>query len=128
MSADRDILNGRRILIVEDEMVIAMLLEDMLEDIGCRVVATAAREAEALAALDAVEIDAAILDLNLNGARSYGIADALAARNIPFIFSTGYGAKVLEADYRQHPVLAKPFRVEELAGALAALLAGDASD
>jgi CheY-like chemotaxis protein len=118
MSEQREMLNGRRVLIVEDEMVVAMLLEDMLEELGCQVAATAARVPEALAAIEAIEIDAAILDVNLDGTRSYSVADALTARGIPLVFSTGYGVAAFEQKYRHHPILAKPFRIDDLADAL----------
>lgn len=114
MSDKPDSLTGRRILIVEDEMVVAMLLEDMLEELGYQIAATAARESEALAAIAAIEIDAAILDVNLNGKRSYAIADALTERGIPLVFATGYGAGSLEHTYRDHLVLSKPFRISDL--------------
>jgi len=124
MNEEKDAVRGR-ILLVEDEMVVAMLLEDMLDEIGFEVVATASREMEAVAAIEAHPIDAAILDVNLDGKRSYGIADALIARGIPFLFSTGYGEMALEPKYRQQKVLTKPFRMEELACALGSLLSGE---
>ena len=83
-------LSGRRVLVVEDETMVAWLLEDMLADLGCAVVGPAARVNQALAMLDAEAIDAAVLDVNLNGQMSYPVADALAARGVPFVFSTGY--------------------------------------
>lgn len=116
---------GRRILIVEDEMVVAMLLEDMLEELDYEAVATVARENDALAAISGNIIDAVILDVNLNGERSYAIADALIEKGIPLIFATGYGAGSLEPQYRNHTVLPKPFRIGELAEALRKLLSPD---
>jgi CheY-like chemotaxis protein len=100
-----------------------MLLEDMLDDLGCCVAGMAARPAQALAAIDAAQpIDAAILDLNLDGQRSYDVADALAARGVPFVFATGYGPAGLIEAYRDRPVLRKPFSYNELARALSDLL------
>ncbi|HEX6011198.1 MAG TPA: response regulator [Geminicoccaceae bacterium] len=83
-------LSGRRVLVVEDELIVAFLLEDMLAGLGCAVVGPAARVDQALALLDAEAIDAALLDVNLNGHKSYPVADALAARGVPFVFSTAY--------------------------------------
>src|SRR6202045_5470871 len=83
-------LSGRRVLVVEDETMVAWLLEDMLADLGCAVVGPAAHVNQALAMLDAEAIDAAVLDVNLQGQKSYPIADAIAARGVPFAFSTGY--------------------------------------
>lgn len=115
-------LAGRRILIVEDEMVVAMLLEDMLEELGCEVVATATRPAEALAAIQAHRIDAAVLDLNLDGQLSHEVADALAARGVPFILSTGYSQIELKQAHPEPPVLRKPFRSDDLGRALLQVL------
>src|ERR1700692_3817867 len=95
---------GRRILVVEDEMIVAWLLEDMLADLGCAVVGPAVSINQALAMIDAEAIDAAVLDVNLNGQVSYPIADALAARGVPFVFSTGYAKDRLLDGYRTFPV------------------------
>ena len=107
-------LADRRILIVEDEMIIAMMIEDLLADLNCRVVAIVARSEEALIAIAKHAIDAAILDLNLSGQRSDSVADALAARSIPFVFSTGYGEQGVKPEYRDRPILKKPFRITDL--------------
>ena len=108
-----------RILIVEDETMIAMLLESMVEDLGYAIVATVAREQDAIDAIQTETIDLAILDVNLGGERSYAIADAFNDRKIPFVFSTGYGESAIESRYREWPILNKPFRKEELAQILA---------
>src|ERR1700724_4506566 len=115
-------LSGRRVLVVEDEMIVAWLLEDMLADLGCAVVGPAARVNQALAMLDAEAIDAAVLDVNLDGQMSYPVADALTARGTPFVFSTGYDKDTLRDGYRTFPVLQKPFHRSELGAALAKLL------
>ena len=117
-------LSGQNILIVEDEMMVAVMLEDMLEEIGCKVAGIAAKPSQALEIIRAEQpIDAAILDLNLNGHNSYEIAAALEARRIPFLFSTGYGAPVVDERYRGRPFLQKPFRQEDLQQALTGMLA-----
>jgi CheY-like chemotaxis protein len=114
--------SGRRVLLVEDEMLVVWLLEDMLADLGCAVVGPAASVKQALAMIDAEAIDVAVLDVNLNGQMSYPIADALATRGVPFVFSTGYDKDTLLDGYRIFPVLQKPFRRSELSDALAKLL------
>jgi two-component sensor histidine kinase len=116
-------LAGRRVLVVEDEMMVAWGLGDMLADLGCEVVGPAARVDQALAMIEAEAVDAAVLDVNLDGERSYPVADALAARGVPFVFSTGYNKGSLDAGYRGFPMLQKPFERSQLGGALAKLLA-----
>jgi CheY-like chemotaxis protein len=116
-------LSGRRVLVIEDEMLVAMLLEDMLADLGCTVVGSAARVEQALAMIEAAgSLDAAVLDVNLNGQRSYPVADVLAARSVPFVFATGYGEDSLMNVYRSFPLLQKPFKQSELGDTLAKLL------
>lgn len=119
----RSALSGRRILLVEDEVMVAWALEDMLATLGCAVVGPAARVDQALALIETVEMDAAVLDINLNGEESYSVADALAARGVPFVFSTGYHKSTLREAYRSLPMLQKPYERSKLAGELAGLLA-----
>lgn len=114
-------LYGRRVLVVEDEMIVAWLLEDMLADFGCTMVGPATRINQALAMINAEALDAAVLDVNLNGQQSYPLADALVTRGVPFVFSTGYGGRLLEG-YRDFPVLQKPYQSVEFRNALAKLL------
>jgi DNA-binding NtrC family response regulator len=116
-------LPGRRVLVVEDEMIVAWLLQDMLADFGCAVVGPAASINEALVMIDAEAFDVAVLDVNLNGKMSYPIADALISRGVPFLFSTGYDKDRLLEAYRIFPVLQKPFHRSELGNTLAQLLA-----
>jgi DNA-binding NtrC family response regulator len=114
--------SGRRVPLVEDEMIVAWLLEDRLADLGCAVVGPAANVNQALPMIDAEAIDVAVLDVNLNGKMSYPIADALAARGVPFVFSTGYDKDSLLDGYRTFPVLQKPFHRSELVDTLPKLL------
>jgi CheY-like chemotaxis protein len=114
--------SGRRVLVVEDEMMVAWLLEDMLGDLDYAVVGPAARVDQALALLDAEVVDAAVLDVNLNGQKSYPVAAALAARRVPFVFSTGYHQDSLTDGYKGFPALQKPFERAKLAAILAMLL------
>ena len=116
------LLSGRRILVVEDEMMVLMVTEDMLGDLGCESVAAAATVDQALALIEARGFDAAMLDVNLNGSKSYPVADALAARGVPFAFSTGYSSFEISDAYRDRNVLRKPFQYEELAAILSGLL------
>jgi two-component SAPR family response regulator len=111
-----------RVLVVEDEMMVSMLLEDMLSDIGCTAVGPATRMEPASRLIENVGFDVAILDVNLNGDETYPIADALAARAIPFVFASGYSSGRLREEYRSIPSLAKPFQQQELERTLAAAL------
>src|ERR1700691_4611087 len=114
--------SDRRILLVEDEIFVVWLLEDMLADLGCTVIGPASSVNQALAMIDTEVIDAVVLDVNLNGQVSYPIADALAARGVPFVFSTGYDKDTLLDGYRTFSVLQKPFHRSELSNTLAKLL------
>lgn len=116
MSED-NVLYGRRVLVVEDETLICMMIEDMLIDFGCHIVGPAANLEEALALAAEESIDVAILDMNLNGTPSLPVADALEKRGIPFIFASGYGGESLSV-HKGSPVLSKPFQERELAKAL----------
>jgi CheY-like chemotaxis protein len=84
------LLSDRRMLVVEDDMMIRLSLEDMLVDLGCNSVITAATVDQSLRLIDAHVFDAATLDVNLNGTCSYPVAETLARRGVPFVFSTGY--------------------------------------
>ena len=116
------LLSGRRVLVVEDEMLVLLMIEDMLTDLGCETVISAATVDKAVALIEAQIFDVAMLDMNLNGDRTYSVADALAARGVPFVFSTGYSGLHMRHDYRDQPVLKKPFMEKDLAGILARLL------
>ena len=113
ISSDGD-LNGLRILVVEDEAAISLLLEDMLLDFGCEVIGPAARLSAALEAVARETVDLAILDVNVAGEPIYPVAEALAQRSIPFVFSTGYGSAGIKDLYRDRPVLQKPFAQHDL--------------
>src|SRR5450631_451829 len=103
------LLSGLRILVVEDEMLIVMMIEDMLEDLGCESVTTAATVDQAVSLIEGQVFDAAMLDVNLQGHNSRPVADALAARGVPFFFSTGNGGHHTMDEYDDRPVLRKPF-------------------
>jgi CheY-like chemotaxis protein len=108
------LLSGRRVLVVEDEMLVLMNIEFILADLGCESVAAAATVAQALALIESQAFDAAMLDVNLDGHPSYPVADALAARGVPFAFSTGYSNEGVTDEYRERPVLRKPYQEHEL--------------
>ena len=114
---------SRRVLVVEDEIMIRMLLEDMLEDLGFKVTLSAGRLDEAISLAREGEFDVAILDVNLDGELVYPVADVLAARGLPFAFSTGYGESGMPDIYRDRPTLLKPFQLAGLEKALMDLLA-----
>ncbi|HEU6441857.1 MAG TPA: response regulator [Microvirga sp.] len=113
VTSDGD-LNGLRILVVEDEAAISLLLEDMLLDFGCEVIGPAARLSAALEAVAREQVDLAILDVNVAGEPIYPVAEALAQRSIPFVFSTGYGSAGIRDSFRDRPVLQKPFAQNDL--------------
>jgi CheY-like chemotaxis protein len=117
------LLSGRRVLVVEDEMLILIMIEDMLADLGCESVTAAATVSQAVALIEAEIFDVAMLDMNLNGNNSYVVADALAARDVPFVFSTGYSGHDMRDGHRDRPVLKKPFIEKDLAEILRCLLA-----
>lgn len=108
-------LRGRRILVVEDESMIWMLIEDGLSEEGCQVVGPVSQLEDALRAAETEAVDAALLDVNLAGRPVYPVADKLAGRGIPFAFLTGYGEGGIQEAYRNRPVLKKPFTLSALA-------------
>ncbi len=119
-----DGLQGLRVLVVEDETLVAMLLEDMLADHGCVVAGVAGRIPQALemAGDDSLAIGAAILDVNLAGQPSFPIAEVLAAKGVPFVFATGYGAGGLPEEWRDRPTLQKPFGHDDVGRMLLAAI------
>jgi CheY-like chemotaxis protein len=114
---------GLRVLVVEDETAVAMLIEDMLVELGCTVVGTASRLSRALQLLERVEADIAVLDVNLAGEEVYPVAEMLASRNLPFVFATGYGSGGVRKEWRDRPTLEKPFRQPQIRRVLSEAIA-----
>jgi CheY-like chemotaxis protein len=115
-------LEGKRILVVEDEPLVAMLLEEMLLDLGCEVVGPAYSIAQAARLAQEEVLDAAVLDVNVNGEMSHSVAAILHARAIPFAFATGYGSAAGAADSATAPVLHKPYPASKLTAVLERLI------
>jgi CheY-like chemotaxis protein len=112
-----------RVLVVEDEYLIRMLVEDMLADLGYAVAAAVGTMAEASELAATGHFSAAILDVNLDGNEIFPVADILNGRGVPFVFVTGYGERSLPEPYRDRPALQKPFQADQLGAALGGLLA-----
>ena len=106
------------VLLVEDDAMIRMMIADMLEELGHRVAAEASDIRLAIEFARSASLDLAILDVNLQGAMSFPVADVLTARQIPFIVASGYGSNVTSDRYGQRLVLQKPFTIDRLEWAI----------
>ena len=124
MMAEALALAGSRLLLVEDEAIVAMMIEDQLTDLGCVVVSVVASVSEGLAAIDrkSSALDAAVLDVNLGNEKVYPVAERLKERGIPFIFSTGYGLAGIAPGFAGIPALANPFGSKALEAKLVSAL------
>jgi CheY-like chemotaxis protein len=122
MNADGKTKPRRRVLIVEDELMIRMMLEDMLDDLGFEVAATAGQVDEAVRLVNDTEFDVAILDMNLNGQAVAPVVEVLEKRGLPYVFATGYDDRGLPDAHRGRPTLQKPFQQEHLERALNSVL------
>ncbi len=111
---------GKRVLVVEDELMIRMLLQDMLADLGHTLAGEAGGIEEALALAKEGAFDVAILDVNLNGQPISPVVEILIDRGLPFVFATGYGQRGVPEPYRNTPTLQKPFQADALAQAIEA--------
>jgi len=116
-----DLLSGRRILVVEDEMLIVLMIEGILEDHGCRSVTSVATVNKAVSLVESQSFDAAILDMNLDGEDSSRVAVALSDRGVPFVYSTGNDRRNMAESARDHAVLHKPYQEADLIAALTQL-------
>lgn len=115
--------DGLRVLIAEDEFLVALSLEEDLRGHGCEIVGPFSRLADARKAAEEEEVDVALLDVNMNGEMAYPVADALAARGILFIFLSGYGATNFPERYRSAPRVPKPYDPSSLIKEIRKLLA-----
>ena len=112
-------LSGRRVLVVEDESLVAMLLETILEDMGCAPVGPISTVEEALSVVAAeTHLDAALLDVNVAGVHVFPVAQALKDKGVPFVFSTGYGEGGLPDEWRGQATIQKPFTEDAVQQAL----------
>ncbi len=119
-----DLLQGVRVLVVEDEYLVASLIGDMLQLAGCVVCGPVPRLAQALDAASNEACDVAVLDINLAGQWSYPVAEILARRNVPFVFVTGYNANAMPAEFARRPRVNKPFKMSELLTVLSDMVSG----
>ncbi|WP_293970248.1 response regulator [Sphingopyxis sp.] len=117
-----EFLSDRRVLVVEDEIMVLMVIESALADMGCRSVSVASSVADTLGLIETKRFDVAILDVNLGATPSFAIADALARQDVPFMFSTGYSKLGIDARFGDRPVLQKPYSDKALGAALISLL------
>lgn len=111
-----------RVLVVEDEYLVALLVEDMLGSLGFEVKEIASNLSSATEAAQRGDFDVAILDVNLNGSLSNPVAEILMERNIPFIFATGYGRQGPHEKFSTTPALQKPFEEADLKRALSSVM------
>ncbi len=114
-------LTGRRILVVEDDMMIAVVIEEALQGMGCIVVGPVGKLDGALRLADDADIDAAILDVTIRGGQVFPVAERLQSRGVPFALASGYGDWALPDAFRNQPRLTKPFTVHELRARVLAL-------
>jgi DNA-binding NtrC family response regulator len=114
---------GTRVLVVEDEFLLAIALEDLLTDEGCIVIGPFARVSDALAAASGEKIDLAVLDVNVAGEKVFPVADVLDGRGVPFVLLTGYGDTAIPRDRRHWQAYSKPYRAGPLIDALVAKIA-----
>ena len=120
MTSEQDSVAGKRVLVVEDELMIRLLLQDMLDDLGHTLAGEAGRIEDALTLAKQGEFDVAILDVNLNGQPISPVVEVLVERGLPFVFATGYGQRGVPEAYRKTPTLQKPFQADALAQAIEA--------
>jgi DNA-binding response OmpR family regulator len=122
MNPGSGVLSGRRILIVEDEAIVSLMLEDLLTESGCIVIGPTGTTTAALALIEHESIDCAVLDVKLTDGMSVPVAEALAARGIRFVIATGWDRESIPPAYNGAPVLSKVFMPDQLIEAIADIL------
>ena len=115
-------LQGVRVLIIEDDSLVAMSVGDMLSDLGCSVIGSAGSLTQAFEMVDAGGFDFALLDVNLRGQEVFPVAEVLTQQGIPFAFASGYGRAGLPDEFRTRPIVSKPFQMTELSTVLSSAL------
>ncbi len=115
-----------KVLVIEDEAMVAMFVEDVLASLGHEVLAIVGRLDRATKLVTELPIDIAIVDVNLKGEKSYSLAKILEDRHIPFVFCTGYGSAGLDDKWKHTPTISKPFQAHELAAAISRAMLSDA--
>jgi len=125
MTLETNDLKGARVLVLEDETLVSMMVEDMLGDLGCEIIGPFARLDAALDFMktDSPNPDVALLDVNLGSERSFPLAEILTARGVPIVFTTGYDEAGVPEEWRSRPALRKPFMMAEMANILGRALA-----
>ncbi|HVM21781.1 MAG TPA: response regulator [Sphingomicrobium sp.] len=121
MEAAAPRLAGRRILVVEDSPVVAPFTVDLLEELGCTVVGPAPNMAAARECIEAGAFDAAMMDIHIRGERVFALCEALAAKDVPFIFTSGYADSGMPDKWQDRPRLQKPYTIDQVEEALSAL-------
>jgi len=121
------VIDGMRVLVVEDEMLISLMLTDMLEQLGCSAVGPAATLGEAWPLVEAQAYDCAVLDVHVDGQSVYDLADAVSARGCPVVIASGSGSDALPERFRNAILLPKPYSVTALEAALVRAHAGTAA-
>lgn len=121
------VIDGMRVLVVEDEMLISLMLTDMLEQLGCSAVGPAATLGEAWPLVEAQAYDCAVLDVHVDGQSVYDLADAVSARGCPVVIASGSGSDALPERFRNAILLPKPYSVTALEAALVRARAGTAA-
>ena len=116
-------LDGRRILLVEDSPVLGPFTADLLEELGCRVIGPAPNMAAARELVDAADFDAALMDIHIRGERVFPLCEALEAKGVPFILTSGYADWAMPEEWRDRPRLQKPYTFEQVADQLSRILA-----
>lgn len=114
-------LAGTRVLLIEDETLVAMLLEDALAELGCKVVGPVAHIDAARHAIEHARFDCALVDIDLRGRPAYPLAELLDKRGVPFSFVTGYDARGVDREFVRWPILGKPFNARQLRAVLVSL-------